>query len=122
MFEDPDEVKPNVLLFTLFSEDIGYSIKIVMQINQPPIELFYTYSDDSILLFVEKGKLPIELLNLLDRAEPTLFYSGCVVAEIHDHRDGTPGRIYRILLRPWYEVSCFNILEFIILNFFMLIS
>lgn len=110
MFEDPDEVKPNVLLFTLFPEDIGYSIKLVMQINQPPVELFYTYFDDSVLPFVEKGKLPIELLDLLDRAELRLFYSGCVVAEIHDHRYGELGRIYRILLRPWNEVSYINIL------------
>lgn len=109
LFEDPDEVKPNVLLFTLFPEDIGYSIKIVMQKNEPPTEIFYSYSDDSILSFVEKEKLPIALLNLLDRAEPRLFYSGCVVAEIHDHRYGAPGRILRILLRPWNEVRYLNI-------------
>lgn len=108
LFEDPSEVKPNVLLITLYSIDVGYSIKITMNKNDPPVETFFNYAEDSILEYVEKEQLPPHLLDLLDKAEPNLFYCGCVIAEIHDLLEGAPANVYRILLRPSNIVSCFN--------------
>jgi len=100
LFENPFEFKPNVLVITLYSVDIGYSLKITMNENELPIETFFNYAEDSILKYVEREELPHHLLDILERAEPRLFYCGCIIAEIHDEISGTPEKIYRILLRP----------------------
>lgn len=71
-----------------------------MDENELPIEIFFNYNEDSILEYVEKEQLPPHLLDLLDRAEPKLFYYGCVIAEIHNKKDGILNDLYRILLRP----------------------
>lgn len=106
LFNDPSEVSPNVFVITLYSVDIGYSVKITMKKNKPPVETFYTYAEDSILDFVEKEELPPSLLHLLDEAKPCLFYNGRVIVEIHDkyhHEESV--RVYRILLHPHALVS-----------------
>jgi len=104
LFENPFEVKPNVFVITLYSIDIGYSIKISINKNKTPIETFFKYAEDSILKYVEKEQLPPHLLDILDKAEPRLFYCGCVIVEIHDHKNGIPGKVNRILLRPFNMV------------------
>jgi len=58
---------------------------------------------------MENEQLPPDLLDLLDSAKPRLFYSGCVIAEIHDQVDEIPGRVYRLLLRPFNLVSYLKI-------------
>ncbi|XP_025205151.1 myosin-2 heavy chain-like [Melanaphis sacchari] len=101
LFDDPSEVNPNVFVITLYSVDIGYSVKITMNKDKPPVETFYSYAEDSILEFVEREQLPPCLLHLFDKADPMLFYNGRVIAEIHNkyHADEST-RIYRILLHP----------------------
>ncbi|XP_029342951.1 uncharacterized protein LOC100569481 [Acyrthosiphon pisum] len=49
---------------------------------------------------METEHIPPDLLELLVTARPRLFYSRCVIAEIHDQRDEVPGRVYRLILRP----------------------
>lgn len=80
-----------------------------MKINEPPVEMFFDYTTDTILKYIEKEKLPPDLLELFDRAEPRIFYSGCVIAEIHDQIEYTNNAVSRILLRPCNEVSYINI-------------
>lgn len=80
-----------------------------MNKNDPPVETFFNYADDSVLGYVEKEELPPHLLEVLDKAEPRLFYNGCVIAEIHDQIDGIPAKLYRILLRPTSMVSYLKI-------------
>lgn len=109
LFEDPLEVKPNVLIITLYAIDVGYSIKITINKNEPPIETFYNYAEDSILEYVEREELPPHILDILDKAEPNLFYNGCIIAEIHDQLYGVSGELYRILLRPSNMVSYLKI-------------
>lgn len=109
LFEDPSEDKPNFIVITLYPIDTGYSLKISMKINEPPVEIFFDYTTDTILEYIERGKLPPDLLELFDRAEPRIFYSGCVIAEIHDLIENTNNRVSRILLRPSNEVSYLNI-------------
>lgn len=108
MFENPCEVVPNVLVITLYSIDIGYSIKITKKENELPIETHFRYDEDSILEYVENEQLPPHLLEFLDKAEPKLFYCGCVIAEIHNQQNSIPGELYRILLRPFNLVRFFN--------------
>lgn len=109
LFDDPLEVKPNVLIITLYAIDVGYSIKITINKNEPPVETFYNYAEDSILEYVEREELPPHILDILDKAEPSLFYNGCIIAEIHDQLNGVAGELYRILLRPSNIVSYLKI-------------
>lgn len=104
MFENPLEDKPNVLVITLYSKDVGYSIKLNINREEPPMEVFFNYADDTILEYIEKEQLPPHLLDLLERSEPSIFYSGCIIAEIHDQINGIPDKLYRILLRPFNMV------------------
>lgn len=110
LFEDPLEVKPNVLVITLYTIDVGYSIKITINKNEPPIETFFNYADEDLILeYVEREELPPHILDILDKAEPNLFYNGCIIAEIHDQVNGVPAQLYRILLRPSNMVSYLKI-------------
>lgn len=110
MFEHPLEDNLNVLVITLYSIDIGYSIKLSIAKEEPLMESFFNYADDIILKYVLQEQLPPHLLDLLDRVEPRIFYCGCIIAEIHDLMIGVPRKIYRVLLRPFNLVSYFNIL------------
>lgn len=118
MFENPLEDKPNALVITLYSVDVGYSIKLNITKEEPSVEIFFNYADDTILEYIEKEQLPPHLLDLLDRAEPRIFYCGCIIAEIHDQINGVPSKLYRILLRPFNMVFNFNsfIYEFVYHN------
>lgn len=101
LFDDPSEVNPNFFVITLYSVDVGYSVKISMNKDKPPVETFYSYAEDSILEFVEREQLPPCLLHLFDKADPKLFYNGRVIAEIHNKYHGEElTRVYRILLHP----------------------
>lgn len=109
LYDDPLEFKPNALVITLYCADIGFSTKITKNKDEPPVETFYCYKKDELLLsFIEDEKLPPPLMESLNEAEPNLFYSGCVIAEVHDLRDGVLGQMGRILLRPSNEVKFLN--------------
>lgn len=80
-----------------------------MKENELPVETYFRYEEDSILEYVENEQLPPHLLEVLDKAEPRLFYCGCVIAEIHDQQNSVPGELYRILLHPSNLVRFFNV-------------
>lgn len=107
LFDNHSGKKINVLLITLYSIDIGYSIQISMDKYDLPIEIFFSYAEDTILEYVEKEELPPHLLDIFEKAKPSLFYCGCIIAEIHDQKNSFPGKKYRILLRPSNMVSHF---------------
>ena len=51
------------------------------------IELFrLPYEDDDFLTYIDNEELPMSILDLLEKAWPELFYSGCVIAEVRDQR------------------------------------
>lgn len=75
-----------------------------MDKNDSPVEIFFNYSEDSILKYVERGQLPPNLLDLLHETEPNLFYCGSIIAEIHNKKYGILCELYRILLSPFNMV------------------
>ncbi|XP_050442738.1 uncharacterized protein LOC126846915 isoform X2 [Adelges cooleyi] len=99
LFDTSFEGHPNVLIITLYSVDIGYSIKMTVDDNNSPIETYFNYEQDSILEYIKNEEIPPHLLDLLEKAKPPLFYCGCVIAEIHDKKTDQQ-MISRILLRP----------------------
>jgi len=111
LFDDPNEIKPNALVVILHSIDKGYSIIINTKSNSiSPKEYFFNYHDDTILKHMEDEHLPPDLLDILELSRPRLFYSGCVIAEIHDQVDEVPGRVYRLMLRPFNMVRYLKVL------------
>merc|ERR1719262_290456 len=71
------------------------------------VELFrLPYEDDDFLSYIDNEELPTSILDLLERAWPDLFYSGCVIAEIRDHRNHNSENMneailsHHVLLRP----------------------
>lgn len=90
----------NRLLVTLLPNNEGYSVHVLT--NTIPtangngaatangtgeIELFrLPYEDDDFLSYIDNEELPTSILDLLEKAWPELFYSGCVIAEVRDHR------------------------------------
>lgn len=116
----------NRLLVTLLPSNEGYSVHVLTTAsvlgNPGPangnsiseIELFrLPYEDDDFLSYVDNEELPTPILDLLEKAWPELFYSGCVIAEVRDHRRLPPqnemgvgppedmaGLTSHVLLRP----------------------
>jgi hypothetical protein len=89
----------NRLLVTLLPDNEGYSVHVVtmaaatavmaaQQQQQPnEVELFrLPYEDNDFMTYVDNEELPTSIIDLLEKAWPELFYSGCVIAEIRDHR------------------------------------
>ncbi|XP_050521576.1 uncharacterized protein LOC126894536 isoform X2 [Daktulosphaira vitifoliae] len=99
LFDKPSEEQLNVLIITLFSVDIGFSIKMSIDINDKPIETYFNYEEDSILDYVKNEELPPHLLDIIEKANPSLFYCGCIIAEIQDKKCEEV-KVYRSLLRP----------------------
>lgn len=60
--------KPNVLVITLYSLDIGFSIKMSIMRYEPLEEIFQNYTEDSVLAYVENKQLLPYILNLLGKA------------------------------------------------------
>ena len=64
------------------------------------------YSEDTLLNALDAQEVPAFLVDLLESSLPALFYSGCVVAEVHDLRaqarasQATQGDVTHLLLRP----------------------
>lgn len=108
MFENPVQEKPNVLVITLYTENIGYSIKLCTSYHRKPVEIFFDYEEDSLLEYIENEELPPHILDILERSKPSLFYNGRIVVEIHDKKEYIPGKVYRILLHPSNMVSSLN--------------
>lgn len=107
LFDEPTEEQLNVLVITLFSVDVGFSIKMTIDINHQPLETHFNYEEDSILDYVKNEELPPHLLDIIEKANPSLFYCGCIIAEIRDKKCEEV-KVYRSLLRPSNLVSYFN--------------
>lgn len=60
--------KPNVLVITLYSLYIGFSIKMSIMRYEPLEEIFQNYTEDSVLAYVENKQLLPYILNLLGKA------------------------------------------------------
>ena len=82
----------NRLLVTLLPNNEGYSVHVLTTCpnsgtSNPEVELFrLPYEDEDFLTYIDNEELPTSILDLLEKAWPELFYSGCVIAEVRDHR------------------------------------
>lgn len=113
-------VNLNTLIINLYPGNKGYSISLRvngnMQYLQPPDgSASYNYEDmlletarwpyeeEDLLSYIDNEELPVMLLDLLESEYSSLFYSGCIIAQIRDYRQAYPSFLcdtHHVLLKP----------------------
>ncbi|ELT94045.1 hypothetical protein CAPTEDRAFT_173432 [Capitella teleta] len=92
----------NTLVVNLYPGNEGFSLMLRGKGGSESETIRLPYEESEILDAIDEEQLPPLIVDILDKAQVNVFYSGCVVAEIRDHRRGaTPGYDTRyVLLHP----------------------
>ncbi|GFS12113.1 transcription factor SPT20 homolog [Elysia marginata] len=92
----------NCMVLSLYPGNEGYSIMLRSRSGVESETMKLPYEESEILEFVDAAQLPPFLLDLLEKAQMNVFYSGCVVVEIRDYRRSATGShdTQYVLLRP----------------------
>lgn len=94
--------KLECLILNLYAGNEGYSLMIKGR-NGIETETFkLPYEASEFLEYVDASELPPFLIDLLERAQMNVFYSGCVILEVRDYRRTGDGRYDTdyVLLKP----------------------
>lgn len=109
LLERLNQVDPlNRVVVQLWPGDEGYSIALAARDgSQTDLGLRLSYNDNHILDCIDNEEIPVIISDLLEGVAVDLFYSGCVVAEVRDHRreggvvpSAGPPHSKLVLLRP----------------------
>ncbi|XP_013072746.1 transcription factor SPT20 homolog isoform X1 [Biomphalaria glabrata] len=92
----------NCMVLSLYPGNEGYSIMLRSKSGVESETMKLPYEESEILEFVDAAQLPPFLLDLLEKAQMNVFYSGCVIVEIRDYRRSATGShdTQYVLLRP----------------------
>lgn len=110
----------NTLIINLYPGNKGYSLSLKVNGNSqqlhPPdghsssnvdetlIETpRWPYEEEELLSYIDNEELPVVLLDLLESEHSSLFYSGCIIAQIRDYRQAYPSFLcdtHHVLLKP----------------------
>lgn len=94
--------KLECLVLNLFAGNEGYSLMIKGRNGIEAETLKLPYEASEFLEYVDSSELPHFLVDLLERAQVNVFYSGCVILEVRDYRRANDGRYDTdyVLLKP----------------------
>ncbi|XP_071125367.1 transcription factor SPT20 homolog isoform X2 [Mytilus edulis] len=94
--------KLECLVLNLFAGNEGYSLMIKGRNGIEAETLKLPYEASEFLEHVDSSELPPFLVDLLERAQVNVFYSGCVILEVRDYRRANDGRYDTdyVLLKP----------------------
>uniref|UniRef100_A0A0B6ZW20 Spt20-like SEP domain-containing protein n=1 Tax=Arion vulgaris TaxID=1028688 RepID=A0A0B6ZW20_9EUPU len=97
----------NCMVLSLYPDNEGYSIMLRSRSGVESETMKLPYEESEILDYVDAAQLPPFLLDLLEKAQMNIFYSGCVVVEIRDYRRSATGSYdtQYVLLRPSPQVT-----------------
>lgn len=73
----------------------------------------WPYEEEELLSYIDNEELPVVLLDLLETEHSSLFYSGCIIAQIRDYRQAYPSFLcdtHHVLLKPTTQVRIHNCL------------
>ncbi|KAK3738279.1 hypothetical protein RRG08_039688 [Elysia crispata] len=92
----------NCMVLSLYPGNEGYSIMLRSRSGVESETMKLPYEESEILEFIDAAQLPPFLLDLLEKAQMNVFYSGCVVVEVRDYRRSATGShdTQYVLLRP----------------------
>ncbi|XP_052076492.1 transcription factor SPT20 homolog isoform X2 [Mytilus californianus] len=94
--------KLECLVLNLFAGNEGYSLMIKGRNGIEAETLKLPYEASEFLEYVDSSELPPFLVDLLERAQVNVFYSGSVILEVRDYRRANDGRYDTdyVLLKP----------------------
>ncbi|XP_056012518.1 transcription factor SPT20 homolog isoform X2 [Ostrea edulis] len=94
--------KLNCLVLKLYPGNEGYSIMLRGRGGVELETLKLPYEVSELLDFVDSSELPPFLVDLLEKAQMNVFYSGCVILEVRDYRRSITGSYdtQYVLLKP----------------------
>ncbi|CAL1540545.1 unnamed protein product [Lymnaea stagnalis] len=92
----------NCMVLSLYPGNEGYSIMLRSKSGVESETMKLPYEESEILEYVDAAQLPPFLLDLLEKAQMNVFYSGCVIVEVRDYRRSATGShdTQYVLLRP----------------------
>ncbi|KAK3099204.1 hypothetical protein FSP39_000975 [Pinctada imbricata] len=94
--------KLNCLILKLYPGNEGYSLMLRGRNGVESETLRLPYEVSELLEYVDASQLPPFLVDLLEKAQVNVFYSGCVIVEVRDYRRSTNGDFdaQHVLLKP----------------------
>uniref|UniRef100_A0A0L8H7H7 Spt20-like SEP domain-containing protein n=1 Tax=Octopus bimaculoides TaxID=37653 RepID=A0A0L8H7H7_OCTBM len=81
----------NCLVLNLYPANEGYTLMLKGRngIDSETIKL--PYEESELLGYIDASELPPLLVDILEKAQVNVFYSGCVIVEVRDYRRSTDG-------------------------------
>ncbi|XP_025086918.1 transcription factor SPT20 homolog [Pomacea canaliculata] len=92
----------NCLVLSLYPGTEGYSLMLRARSGVESETIKLPYEETEVLEYIDAAELPPFLLDLLEKAQVNVFYSGCVIVEVRDYRRSASGcyDAHYVLLRP----------------------
>ncbi|XP_076467933.1 uncharacterized protein LOC143298825 isoform X2 [Babylonia areolata] len=90
------------LVLNLYPGNEGFSFMLRSRSGVETETSKLSYEESEVLEYIDAAQLPPFLLDLLEKAQVSVFYSGCVIVEVRDYRRSAPGSYdsHYVLLRP----------------------
>lgn len=96
--------KLNSLVLNLYAGNEGYSLMLKTRNGTETETIRLPYEESELLQYIDNEELPPILVDLLERSQAPVFYSGCIVVEVRDHRRCLPMlgtfSTHYVLLKP----------------------
>ncbi|XP_052794495.1 transcription factor SPT20 homolog isoform X2 [Mya arenaria] len=94
--------KLNCLILNLYPGNEGYSLMLRSKAGIETETCKLPYEVTELLDYIDDSELPPFLVDVLEKAQVNVFYSGCVIVEIRDFRRATNGTfdMQYVLLKP----------------------
>ncbi|KAL3880036.1 hypothetical protein ACJMK2_032308 [Sinanodonta woodiana] len=94
--------KLNCLILKLYPGNEGYSLMLRSKTGIETETAKLPYEVSELLEYVDDCQLPPFLVDILEKAQVNVFYSGCVIVEVRDFRRSTNGSFdtHYVLLKP----------------------
>ncbi|OWF44222.1 transcription factor SPT20 homolog [Mizuhopecten yessoensis] len=92
----------NCLILKLYPGNEGYSLMLRGRSGVESETFKLPYEVSELLEYIDSSELPPFLVDLLERAQVNVFYSGCVIVEVRDYRRSANGGYdtQYVLLKP----------------------
>ncbi|XP_078369298.1 uncharacterized protein LOC144653225 [Oculina patagonica] len=96
----------STLVVNLYPRNEGYSLMLKDKNGADSETVRLPYEESEFLDYLDAQELPPILVDLLEKSQANIFYSGCVIVEVRDYRHSPTGNTYDsnyVLLRPTYQ-------------------
>lgn len=96
----------STLVVNLYPRNEGYSLMLKGKNGADSETVRLPYEESEFLDYLDAQELPPVLIDLLEKSQANIFYSGCVIVEVRDYRHSPTGNSYDsnyVLLRPTYQ-------------------